>query len=106
MAVFVMDKRHQPLMPCSEKRARLLLERGRAVVHRRVPFTIRLKDRRVEDSVLQPVVLKLDPGAKTTGLAVARVEAEPEGEVHHALHLAELEHQAGVPEAMQTRAAA
>ncbi|GAA3898811.1 hypothetical protein GCM10022228_06780 [Halomonas cibimaris] len=41
MAVFVLDKGKQPLMPCSEKRARLLLERGRAVVHKRYPFTIR-----------------------------------------------------------------
>jgi hypothetical protein len=45
MAVFVLDRRKKPLMPCAEKRARLLLERGRAVVHRRYPFTIRLKDR-------------------------------------------------------------
>ena len=29
MAVFVLDKRRRPLMPCSEKRARLLLQRGR-----------------------------------------------------------------------------
>jgi hypothetical protein len=42
MSVFVLDKRKKPLMPCSERRARLLLERGRAVVHRRYPFAIRL----------------------------------------------------------------
>ena len=30
MAVFVLDKRKQPLMPCSEKRARKLLQAGRA----------------------------------------------------------------------------
>lgn len=45
MAVFVLDKRKQPLMPCSEKRARQLLQRKRAVVARSQPFTIRLKDR-------------------------------------------------------------
>ncbi|WP_143339670.1 RRXRR domain-containing protein [Ectothiorhodospira magna] len=28
MAVLVLDKRKKPLMPCSEKRARLLLERA------------------------------------------------------------------------------
>ena len=72
MAVFVLDKRKKPLMPCSEKRARLLLERGRARVHRMVPFTIRLVDRLQEDSVLQPVRLKLDPGSKTTGMAMVR----------------------------------
>src|SRR5690606_8380479 len=47
MAVFVLDRRKQPLMPCSEKRARLLLARGRARVHRLHPFTIRLVDRTV-----------------------------------------------------------
>ena len=66
MAVFVLDKRKRPLMPCSEKRARLLLERGRARVHRLVPFTIRLVDRTVEESVVQPVRIRIDPGSKTT----------------------------------------
>ncbi len=72
MAVFVLDKRKKPLMPCSEKRARLLLERGRARVHRMVPFTIRLVERLQKHSVLQPLRLKLDPGSKTTGLALVR----------------------------------
>ena len=74
MSVFVLDARKRPLMPCSEKRARLLLARGRARVARRYPFTIRLVDRRVKDSVLQPVRMKLDPGSKTTGIAVTREE--------------------------------
>ena len=30
MAVFVLDRRKKPLMPRSEKRARIMLERGRA----------------------------------------------------------------------------
>lgn len=72
MAVFVLDKRKQPLMPCSEKRARLLLERGRVRVHRMVPFTIRLVDRLQEDSVLQLVGVAIDPGSKTTGISVVR----------------------------------
>jgi hypothetical protein len=94
MAVFVVDQHHQPLMPCSEKRARLLLARRRAVVHRRAPFVIRLKDRELEQSQVQPVALKLDPGSQTTGMALASVQETPEGEVHHALHLAELAHRA------------
>ena len=67
MSVCVLDKRKKPLMPCSEKRARLLLERGRARVHKMFPFTIRLVDRTVEESVLQPIRLKVDPGSTTTG---------------------------------------
>jgi 5-methylcytosine-specific restriction endonuclease McrA len=94
MSAFVLDQRKYPLMPCSEKRARLLLRKGRAVVHRLVPFTIRLKERTRAESAVQPTVLKVDPGSKTTGMALARVEATAAGEVHHALHLAELIHRA------------
>ena len=90
--VFVLDKHKKPLMPCTPRRARLLLTHKRAVVHRLYPFTIRLKDRDVRESVLQPVVLKIDPGSKTTGMALVRAEATEAGEVHHALHLAELSH--------------
>ncbi len=87
MAVFVLDKRKKPLMPCSEKRARLLLERNRAVVHKLKPFTIRLKDR--IGGELQPVQLKLDPGSKTTGIAINRVDLNHN---QHVLWLGELEH--------------
>ena len=90
--VLVLDKRKKPLMPCTPKRARLLLARGRAVVHRVQPFVIRLKDRRREESALQEVALKIDPGSKTTGIALARGEQTEEGEVHHALLLAEVAH--------------
>ncbi len=104
MSVFVLDQRKRPLMPCSEKRARLLLSLKRAVVHRIMPFTIRLKDRRAEDSHLQSMALKLDPGSKTTGIALARVELSLQGEIHHAVHLAELAHRGeDVHKAIQQR---
>ena len=70
MAVFVIDKNKRPLMPCSEKRARLLLTRNKAVVHKHHPFTIRLKERVLAKSILQPLRIKLDPGSKSTGLAI------------------------------------
>jgi 5-methylcytosine-specific restriction endonuclease McrA len=90
--VFVLDKQKKPLMPTTPKRARLLLARGRAVVHRVKPFVIRLRDRTQDESALQEGRLKLDPGSKTTGLALVRVEHTPEGEVHHAVLLAEVQH--------------
>src|SRR5260221_4234401 len=68
--VFVVDQKKQPLMPCTPKRARLLLKRGRAVVHRVQPFVIRLKDRRVEHALLQPLSLQIDPGFSTTRTSV------------------------------------
>lgn len=98
MAVLVLDKRGKPLMPCTEKRARLLLERGRARVHRLVPFVIRLVDRTQEDCELQPLRLKIDPGSKATGLALVQdtgLVCETTGEVtRHAgvLNLFELIH--------------
>ena len=104
MSVFVLDNRQRPLMPCHPARARELLRRGRAVVHRRVPFTIRLKDR--VGGVTQPVVLGIDPGSRTTGLALAREQAAPAGPVRHALWLGELVHRApAICKALQQRAA-
>lgn len=63
-------------MPCDQKRARLLLERGRARIHRLVPFVIRLIDRKAENSAFQMVRVKLDPGSKTTGIALVREVSE------------------------------
>ncbi len=45
MMVFALDAHQKPLRPCPEKRARQLLERGRAVVHRQFPLAIRLNGR-------------------------------------------------------------
>ncbi len=94
MSVFVLDKKKRPLMPTSEKRARLLLERNRAVVVTEVPFTIRLKDR--TDGEKQPVHVKIDPGSKQTGVAVVRIsQVVDNGEViskSHVLNLFQLTH--------------
>ena len=72
MSVFVLDKKGTALMPCSEKRARLLLERGRARVHRVLPFVIRLVDRSAKSCEFQEVQIKLDPGSKSTGIGLVR----------------------------------
>lgn len=110
MAVFVLDRRKQPLMPCSEKRARRLLERGRARVHRLIPFAIRLVDRHVRDSARQPIDIKLDPGSKTTGIALVRKSETVDtatGEVAstlHVRHLFELTHRGRqISEALTSR---
>ena len=55
-------------MPCSPSRARRMLNSKKAAVYRRAPFTIILKDRSEGD--VQPVRVKIDPGSKTTGIAV------------------------------------
>lgn len=99
--VFVLDKHKKPLMPCTEKRAKLLLSHSRAVVHRVAPFTIRLKDRVAEKCELQPLRLKLDPGSKVTGLAVLREEP---GKVE-AIFLGEIRHKPGIKAGLDTRRA-
>lgn len=93
MAVFVIDKRKKPLMPCSEKRARKLLGSGRARVHRLIPFSIRIVDREVAGCILQPVKIKIDPGSKFTGIAVVRETKSIDvatGEIGIAVHVLNL----------------
>ena len=68
--VFVLDKNQRPLQPCHPARARKLLGKGRAVVARHTPFTIRLKDRALAESEVDGVDLGIDPGSKSTGIAV------------------------------------
>src|SRR5579859_2738341 len=66
--VFVLDVNRQPLMPCHPARARHLLKAGKAHVLRRYPFTIILTER--EGGDVQPTQVKLDPGSRTTGIAL------------------------------------
>ena len=84
--VFVLGSDRKPLDPCHPARARKLLKQRRAAVFRRYPFTIILKDRTTAESVTHPHRLKVDPGSKTTGLAVAQEET------HVVVWAAELEH--------------
>ena len=66
--VLVLDTNRRPLSPCHPARARQLLKRGKAAVFRRVPFTIILKY--VPEGEPTPVRVKLDPGSRTTGIAL------------------------------------
>ncbi|GGS51000.1 RNA-guided endonuclease IscB [Streptomyces cinerochromogenes] len=68
--VFVLSRDGHPLMPCHPARARELLRRGRAVVARHVPFTIRLKNRTLAGSEVVGVQLRIDPGSQGTGLVL------------------------------------
>jgi 5-methylcytosine-specific restriction endonuclease McrA len=70
MYAFVLDGDRKPLDQCRMARARILLKQGRAAVFRRFPFTIILKDRSVEESVVHDHRVKVDPGSKVTGIAV------------------------------------
>ncbi len=83
--VFVLDTTKHPLNPVHPGHARLLLKHDKAEVYRRYPFTLILK-RAVEEPDLEPLRIKLDPGSKTTGIALIN---DATGEV---LWAAELTH--------------
>lgn len=85
--MFVLDRCGRPLDPCHPARARKLLTVGRAVIHRRVPLVIRLRDRARENSAVQGAVVRIDPGSKTTGIAVTTP-----GPVVRGLYTIELQH--------------
>ena len=83
--VFVLDTNKRQLAPCRPSRARKLLTAGKAAVFRRYPFTIILKYA-VPEANPEPLRLKIDPGSRTTGIAVVN---DRSGEIVFA---AELEH--------------
>ncbi len=87
--VFVVSQDRKPLDPTSQRRARLLLDSGRAVVVRLTPLVIRLKDRHSRDSATQGVLVGVDPGSKKTGIAVW---TENTPSVREAVFLTEVEH--------------
>lgn len=69
--VFVLDANKQPLEPCSPTIAKKILKAGKAAVFRRYPFTIILK-KVVNPKKIKSCQLKLDPGSKTTGIAIVQ----------------------------------
>jgi 5-methylcytosine-specific restriction endonuclease McrA len=83
--VFVLDTNKKPLNPIHPGRARMLLSSGKAAVFRHYPFTVILK-KEVLNPKVEPLRVKIDPGAKTTGLALVN---DNTGEV---VWVAELQH--------------
>lgn len=67
--VFLLDTNKKPLNPITPRQARKLLEKEKAAVFRQFPFTLILK-REIEDHIIFPLTLKIDPGSKHTGLAL------------------------------------
>ena len=81
-------------------RARILLKLDRAAIFRRHPFTIILKDRTADDSAIHEHRIKIDPGSKTTGIAIVQ------GETGKVVAAAEIKHRGMVIKAsLEARAA-
>ncbi|HNR64956.1 MAG TPA: RNA-guided endonuclease IscB [Atribacterota bacterium] len=71
--VFVVDKNKRPLNMCHSAKARKLLSDNKAVVISYYPFVIRLK-KEVNTPIVADYQIKIDPGAKWTGLAILQNE--------------------------------
>ena len=67
--VLVIDKHKRPCNTISAAYARILLFSKQAVIYKRFPFTIRLRN---DNAVLKDrsYIVKLDPGSRTTGVAI------------------------------------
>jgi len=67
MLAYVINQHGEPLMPCSPRKARLLLKSNKAKVINRTPFTIQL--RHGSSGYKQPITLGVDAGSKMVGLS-------------------------------------
>ncbi len=68
MKVYVLNKDKTPLMPTDPPKARIMLKQGKAKVHSKLPFTIRL-NYQIENPVLQEIIAGMDTGSKIIGSA-------------------------------------
>ena len=72
--VYVLNQHGKPLMPCSPRKARILLEQKKASVVKRTPFTIKLMYG--SSGYKQPVSLGVDAGSKHIGLSATTEKQE------------------------------
>ena len=74
VSVYVLNMRGQPLMPTTPRKARILLEGGKAKVIRRTPFTIQLTSATGETK--QELILGVDSGYDYIGVSVLTEKKE------------------------------
>ena len=74
MVVYVINKYGKPLMPCSPRKARILLKLGKAKVIKRTPFTIKLLYG--SSGYKQPLTHGVDTGSAKIGSAVVNDKEE------------------------------
>jgi hypothetical protein len=67
LVVYVINKHGKPLMPCSPRKARILLKQGKAKIIKREPFTIQLLYG--SSGYKQPISLGVDAGSKHIGIS-------------------------------------
>ena len=94
--VYVLNRDGSPLMPCTEAKARHLIESGKAKVVRRTPLIIRITFLVEGEVNTESVTLGVDAGSSVIG-----VSATTEGRV---LFEAEVEIRQDVPQNMEEQA--
>lgn len=72
--VYVLNKHGEPLMPCSPRKARILLKQEKACVVKRTLFTIKLLYG--SSNYKQPITLGVDAGSKHVGLSATTEKYE------------------------------
>src|SRR5690606_2268519 len=97
--VFVLNKNKEPLSPCHPAKTRKLLKEGKAVIHKRYPFTIRLKELKETDKENKDEYrLKIDYGSRYTGLAILKNNKD-------VVWLAQIEHRTDIKKKLDNRRA-
>lgn len=95
--VFVLNRNKKPLSPCHPARARKLLKEGKAIIHKKYPFTIRLKElKEVEEDSQDEYRLKIDYGSRHTGLAILKNNKD-------VIFLAQIEHKTNIKKKLDDR---
>ena len=74
VSVYVLNQRGEPLMPCSPRKAKVLLKQGKAKVVKRSPFTIQLTIATGETK--QEVILGVDTGYSNVGVSAVTEKKE------------------------------
>ena len=94
--VFLIDSNRTPMNPIHPARAADLMNKGKAAVFRRFPFTLIMK-RVVDNIITYPLSLRIDPGSKLTGISLVNNRDE-------VIWGMELQHRgAAIQDALETR---
>ena len=101
--VFVLNKHNKPLMPTNPRKARLLLQSGKAKVVRKTPFTIKLLVN--SEGYKQEVIASMDTGSKTIGSSAITSTQGLNGKVEvKVLYQAEVQLRTDISSKMEQRA--
>ncbi len=97
----VVDAEHHPLAPCSPRRARILVQQGKANGRHQNGIYYLTLHRTVPQESIQSSNLMIDPGKSFTGIAIVRDAEQPNRAI---LFCATLQHRNDVRKRLNQRA--